>query len=225
MEFVLVRHAEPEWFKDGKNVVNPPLTDRGFDQAERLGKRMADGEFDHLYVSPLLRTHQTAEPTLQHLGRDLVVEPWLEEIREPAWHGRPAEESVRAYREELARKAEDRWHGLDGGEPVRDFVSRIHEGADRFLAERGVRRIDSPLPLWHIEDPGARIVFFAHAGTNSVIICHLLGLQPTPWEWERFVIGHASITRITAMRLGDGYTFSLSSLSDVEHLSEDQRTR
>ena len=37
MEFLLIRHAEPEWVKDGLSIVNPPLTKRGFDQAERLG--------------------------------------------------------------------------------------------------------------------------------------------------------------------------------------------
>ena len=57
------------------------------------------------------------------------------------------------------------------------------------------------------------------------MVCHLLGLQPTPWEWERFVIGHASVTRLSAMKLGDGWTFSLTALSDVEHLGPDQRTR
>ena len=58
----------------------------------------------------------------------------------------------------------------------------------------------------------------AHAGTNSVFICHLLGLPPTPWEWDRMVLRHASISRLEAIPLGDGYTFSLTALSDVEHL-------
>jgi len=69
------------------------------------------------------------------------------------------------------------------------------------------------------------VLFIAHAGTNAVLICHLLGLQPVPWEWERFVLGHASISRVEALEVGDGYTFSLTRLSDVEHLDKDQRTR
>ncbi|MFM9084444.1 MAG: histidine phosphatase family protein, partial [Actinomycetota bacterium] len=36
MEIVLVRHAEPEWVKDGFNVDDPPLTERGHRQAEHL---------------------------------------------------------------------------------------------------------------------------------------------------------------------------------------------
>ena len=81
------------------------------------------------------------------------------------------------------------------------------------------------LPVWQIAEPGARIALVAHAGTNSVTIGHLLGLDPTPWEWDRFVLGHTSISRVEAMELEDGYSFGLSKLSDVEHLPVDQRTR
>ena len=64
----------------------------------------------------------------------------------------------------------------------------------------------------------------AHAGTNSVALCHLLGLAPTPWEWERFVIGHASVSTVRMLGLGDGVTFSVAKLSDNEHLPVDLRT-
>ena len=45
-----------------------------------------------------------------------------------------------------------------------------------------------------------------------------------PWEWDRFVTGHASITRLVTMEMGDGHTFSLTKLSDVEHLDAEDRT-
>ncbi|CAB4897120.1 unannotated protein [freshwater metagenome] len=225
MEFVLIRHAQPEWVKDGRSIVNPPLSELGFRQADILGERLKDDQFDHVFVSPLLRACQTAAPFLKHHARPHVIEPWLEEIREPAWHGQPAEVTVKAYNDDAKSNALDRWSGLTGGEPVSEFVHRIRKGCDEFLARHGVRRQDSLLPVWDIDDPGTSFVFVAHAGTNSVIICHLLGLEPTPWEWERFVIGHASITTIKAIRLGDGYTFSLRNLSDLEHLAMTDRTR
>jgi len=46
-----------------------------------------------------------------------------------------------------------------------------------------------------------------------------------PWEWDRFVTPHASITRLESMELADGHTFSLTRLGDVEHLARDERTR
>jgi probable phosphoglycerate mutase len=225
MEFVLIRHAQPEWVKDGKSVVNPPLSELGFRQADILGERLKDDRFDHVFVSPLLRARQTAEPFLKHHERPQVIEPWLEEIREPAWHGQPAEVTVKAYNDDAKANSLDRWSGLSGGESVSEFVARIRSGCSEFLLRHGVRRQDTLLPVWDIDDPKTSFVFVAHAGTNSVIICHLLGLEPTPWEWERFVIGHASMTTIKAIKLGDGYTFSLENLSDLEHLALTDRTR
>lgn len=225
MEIVLIRHGEPEWVRDGLNVVDPPLTSRGHEQAQRLADALADQEFDEVLVSPLVRARQTAAPILAALGRAEVIDPWLEEIRDPVWHGTPAEKAAEAYAELRGRAAEDRWHGLEGGESVREFVTRIRAGAATFLAERGVVRSQVELPVWQIAEPGARIALVAHAGTNSVTIGHLLGLQPTPWEWDRFVLGHTSVSRVEAMQLDDGWTFGLSKLSDLEHLPASDRTR
>jgi probable phosphoglycerate mutase len=225
MEIVLIRHGEPEWVRDGLTIVDPPLTDRGHRQAELLAEALAGEQFDEVLVSPLLRARQTAAPLLRALGRDEMIDPWLEEIRDPVWHGTPAEKSAEAYAELRGRKAEDRWHGLEGGESVRDFVERIRAGATSFLTARGVVRSQVTLPVWEIAEPGARIALVAHAGTNSVTIGHLLGLDPTPWEWDRFVLGHTSVSRIEAMPLEDGFTFSLTKLSDLEHLDRADRTR
>ncbi|MEY4067969.1 MAG: hypothetical protein RLZZ332_305 [Actinomycetota bacterium] len=224
MHLTLIRHAEPEWVRDGLSQDNPPLTARGHRQARRLADRLEAEHFDHVYVSPLLRARQTAAPILDAQRRGEVIEPWLEEIRSPIWQGSPADKAEAAYREEKNRPAAERWHGLVGGEAVSDFTKRIHRGANEFLAERGIYRIEHELPVWHIEEPGDRLAFIAHAGTNSVFICHLLGLAPTPWEWERFVIGHATVSRLEALRLGDGYTFSLTRLADNSHLESADHT-
>lgn len=227
MEIVLIRHAQPQWAKDGINFDNPPLTDTGFRQADLLARWLAAEHFDEVLVSPLVRARQTAQPWLDATERPLVLAPWLEEIRSPVWQGTPEERAVEAYRAERAKASHERWSGLDGGESVMDFVDRINVGARLFLEERGVSRIDSDLPVWEASDSfrqGHKIALVAHAGTISVTICHLLGLQPTPWEWERFTIGHATISRVRVFELGDGVTFGLSRLAADEHLPADLRT-
>lgn len=227
MEIVLIRHAQPEWVKDELNVDNPPLTDLGFRQAERVARAMSDQHFDEIWVSPLVRAQQTAEPLLRDRGLELgpdTTQAWLEEIRNPIWHGTPREKADAAFREERMRPAELRWNGLQDGEPVRDFVKRIHQGANEFLSERGIESSGQNLPVWRIRDPDRRILLVAHAGTNSVVIGHILGLPPTPWEWERFVLAHGSISRLVSYELGDGHTFGLTKLSDVEHLAFSERT-
>jgi 2,3-bisphosphoglycerate-dependent phosphoglycerate mutase len=225
VEFVLIRHAQPEWVREGLTVVDPPLSEFGHRQADALAAAMAGQEFDEVLVSPLARARQTAAPVLDVLERDEEVEMWLEEIRDPKWHGSPAERATEAYRELRSRPSVDHWKGLAGGESMREFVDRIRLGAEKFLQERGVHQVGGELPVWEIAEPGRRIALIAHAGTNSVFICHLLGLSPVPWEWDRMVLGHASISRLEAIPLGDGYTFSLTALSDVEHLPRADRTR
>lgn len=227
MEIVIIRHAEPEWVKDGLSVDDPPLTQRGREQANRLAEVLAGEHFDEILVSPLLRALQTAAPLLEAVNSNLNIDPWLEEIRNPIWHGTPQERADAAWKAEKAKSSNERWTGLDGGEPVSDFVARINVGTSLFLEERGLVRSENSLPVWLKTsscDLSRRIALVAHAGTGSVAICHLLGLAPTPWEWERFVIGHASINRVRTLELGDGVTFALTRLSDNEHLHPDMRT-
>lgn len=225
MELVLIRHGEPEWVRDGVSIDDPPLTERGVRQAERLAHALSGERFDEVFVSPLVRAQATAAPVLAALSLPMQVAPWLEEIRNPIWHGSPADKAAEAFRAQRQRPAAHQWEGLEGGESVRDFVERIRLGAALFLGERGVEPAHETLPVWRIEEPGRRIALVAHAGTNSVVICHLLGLTPTPWEWERFVLQHASISRLEGVPMGEGYTFCLTRLSDVEHLDAKDRTR
>ena len=224
MDVVLIRHGEPEWSRDGFAVGNPPLTQRGHHQAAAMADALRDERFDEVLVSPLVRARQTAEPLLEVLSMPERIDPWLEEIRNPMWHGTPQEKVDEAYRQQNAKVSHERWEGIPGGEHPRDFVERIRLGCELFLAERGITRVEGDLAVWHIPEPDRRIAFVAHAGTNSVIICTLLGLAPTPWEWDRFVIGHATVNRLRTLQHGDGHSFSLTALSEDEHLARTDRT-
>jgi probable phosphoglycerate mutase len=227
MEIVLIRHGQPEWVRDGVNITDPPLTELGHRQAAAMAEQLAGETFDEVLVSPLTRARQTAAPLFGRLARDETVDPWLEEIRDPGWHGTPAEKAQQAYDEMRNRPVERRWDGLAGGESIREFTDRIHAGAAQFLADRGVTRQDHDhdLSVWSIDEPDRSIALVAHAGTNSVTMGHLLGLDPTPWEWDRFVMGHASISRVEAVPVRDGFTFCLTALSNLEHIGPDERTR
>ena len=90
--------------------------------------------------------------------------------------------------------------------------------------EGAVQTADDP-PLWKLTEPRRRLVVVAHSGTNATALGHLLGIPPVPWEWERFVTFHASVSQIEPMTIGGGHAFSLSRLSSVDHLPEAERTR
>ena len=53
----------------------------------------------------------------------------------------------------------------------------------------------------------------------------LLGIEPVPWEWERFVSFHASISTIQPIEISGGHSFSLFRFSDIAHLPDALQTR
>ena len=225
LELYLIRHAEPEWVVDDKNIVDPGLTERGHRQARALADALDGVHFDEIWCSPLRRPQLTAAPLLERRDLGVQIAPWLEEIREPNWHGLPATLAADAYAEDRNQSAEERWNGLPGGEPPRDFAARVVLGCASFLHDRHVTRTEQLLPVWEMPDEPRRVALFAHAGTNGMVLCHVLGIPPVPWEWDRLSTGHASITRIEPMKVGGGYTYMLSALSDQEHLARPDRTR
>ena len=224
VELVLVRHGQPEWVRDGRNVDEPVLTAAGHRQAALAAQALAAERFDHVLVSPLVRARQTAAPIEQALGREARVVDWLAEIRNPLWDGTD-HDTERIFAEARLRPAEQHWDGLPGGESFRDFHDRIVGGLTGLLADVGVRQATGALPLWTVGDPDVRVLVVAHAGTNSVILTHLLGVQPVPWEWERFVLHHASISHAMSLAIGGGWSFSLLRLSDTRHLPAELITR
>ena len=115
------------------------------------------------------------------------------------------------YLEEIRNPA---WEGTD------------HDAMEIFAAHR--RR--NPQEQWQGLVGGesvtdASVLMFAHAGTNSVVLTHLLGIDPVPWEWERFVTGHASISEVRTIEIGSVSAFSMTTLSATRHLPDHLLTR
>ena len=79
MEIILIRHGQPEWIREGLNVVDPPLTEQGHRQAQHVAEVLGDQQFDEVIVSPLRRARQTAAPLLAALGQAEEIESFLED--------------------------------------------------------------------------------------------------------------------------------------------------
>lgn len=222
---MFIRHGEPAWVRDGLGVDDPPLTGRGLDQVARLGEALAGLDADELLVSPLLRAQQTAEPVAEALGLEPVTLPWLAEISAGSWQGTPIEVVERAFRESRGRPVEQLWDGTPGGESFRDFHSRIVGGLRSLLEGTGALQVSDFPPLWKLVEPQRRVVVVAHSGTNAVAMGHLLGIEPVPWEWERFVSFHSSVSTLQPMEISQGFSFSLFRFADTSHLPRDLQTR
>lgn len=225
MEFWFIRHAQPAWDIDGLSVDDPPLTEIGRRQAALLADRLRGIRADRLIVSPLRRARETAEPVAEALGLEPEVHDWLAEIRNPTWEGTPAENVERIFREARARDLEAHWEGLPGGESFRAFHGRVTGGLHGFMVDAGNELLlDDPV-LWRLRAPTERVVVVAHAGTNASLIGYLLGIPPTPWEWERFVSFHASVSEVHPIDISDAHAYSLLRFSSVGFLPEDLHSR
>ena len=75
MLLYIVRHGEPDYTTD-------TLTERGWEQAEAVGKRMFDAGIQHIYASPYGRARQTAEPACRLLGLPCQIEDWAHEVED-----------------------------------------------------------------------------------------------------------------------------------------------
>lgn len=226
MEIILVRHGQPAWTDARGHARNDPgLTDIGHEQARLVAERLSDlpGPTE-LLVSTARRSLETAEPIAHALGVEPSVEEWIHEIRlPPEWDGTPAQEVSRVLREARSRPREAWWDGIPGdGETFLDFHNRVCAGLDDTLRTRGVTRHGAdPDNLWVIPEDRPRLLIVAHAGTNSSVLGHLLGLEPQPWEWERFNSNHASVTALDTTAIAGGHIFRLQLFSGVKHFPPD----
>lgn len=227
VDLYLVRHGQPEWAPGGRATNDPDLSPLGREQAERLGSRIdAVGPVDELWVSPMRRAQETADPIESGLGVARETYDWLHEITNPpSWEGEPVDRVERALRDANLREMDEMWDGLPGGESFRDFHERVVQGLIATLDAHGIHPSRDDRTLWQVDDPDQRVVIVAHGGTNAVVLGHLLGLDPVPWEWDRFQHPHSGVSRLTMFRVSTSWAFSLRQMGDVAHLGPEMVTR
>ncbi|MFA9446550.1 histidine phosphatase family protein [Egicoccus sp. AB-alg6-2] len=155
---VLVRHGESNWNAasriQGQQCAG--LSDRGMTQARQVGGALANAyPTARVVVSDLRRCRQTAQPLLDALSIDPVVDPRLRERSFGDWEGRTRDEVERL---DPARWRRWRDHDDDvlaevGGEPDGVFLARVEPLLRELLAgtdEGGVTiAVTHGGPIWH----------------------------------------------------------------------------
>jgi probable phosphoglycerate mutase len=217
MEVVVVRHAQPDWEPDGRARDEPELTALGRAQAEATARVLLAERFDALYVSPLRRARETCEPIEKALGLPARVESWLAEVRLPSLEGTPLEEVQRFFARLRMRDLADWWNGPEGGESFRHFHERVTTGVEEVLGAHGARRVSQS--LWTVPEGERRLLMVAHGGSIAVLLSHLLGIDPEPFENERFQLGWTGIARLRTLPIAGAHVWSLQAFNTRAHLS------
>src|SRR5438876_11841989 len=121
----LARHGETAWTVSGQHtgLTDIPLTERGERNARRLGDRLRDHTFAHVFTSPLQRARRTCE--LAGYGPVARVDPELVEWNYGAYEGRKTAE-IRQERPDWDLFRD----GCPGGETADDVGART----DRVVA-------------------------------------------------------------------------------------------
>ncbi len=197
----LVRHGNTSQSSEGVfcGDHDPPLTDRGVAEAERLARAVQPFALDALYCSPKLRARMTAEPIARACGLVPVVEDGLREIAYGAWEGRKETEIARSEPEAFnAWQADPALVSPPGGESAFAIAARS---------------LPVLLRVRHAHQAG-RVLLVSHKATIRVIVCALLGV---PLGRFRTHIGCPTAS-ITSFEFGDRGPL-LVRVGDVHHLA------
>ena len=198
-EVILIRHGETEWNLSGRwqGHADSPLSARGIEQAEALGKRMLNEQLNSFYSSDLERARHTS----RLVGGPSEWNPeFMESLRERdlgVLEGLTTDEMKVKYPQEYQSFRNDGpEYQVPGGESFKQFYDRC-SGA---LEEVAVR------------NPGKRIGVVTHGGFLGAIFRYVLNI---PLDAERnFVLLNCSVNRLEKTESG----WNLVSWGDVAHL-------
>lgn len=193
MELIVVRHGLPiRVVTDDGSPADPPLSEEGRQQAERLGEWLGDEAIDRLYVSPMKRALHTAEPVAARLGIEPVVEPGVAEYDQAS--------STYIPIEEIKKNDPERWRemmriGWFSDVDPKVFRQGVVETMERIIADNA----------------GGRVLIVCHGGVINSWAAHTLGVE----QMFIFNPGYTSISRFMCSSRGHR---SVLSLNETGHL-------
>lgn len=217
MKIMFVRHAEPWYAKDS-------LTEKGHREAELLSRRLCKLDVKAFYSSPLGRARETGRYTLEKMGRNAEILPWLAEFRgksfDPANGSRriPWDYKPSIWMDRKALRDMDTWleDPLMAEGDVAACWRETVEGLDALLASHGYVRDGH---IYRVQDNQPdTIVLFCHFGITMACMSHLLGITPINL-WHGFCAQPSSVTTlVTEERVKGEVSWRCMQLGDISHL-------
>ena len=152
--YYICRHGEAE--NNAKMIIssfaeNPHhLTDKGKKQAEEAGKWLSNKKIDLIYVSPFIRTKETAEIIAKKIGFDkkkIILDTKISEINAGVWNGKAFNDFVKefSHADRFTETPEKGENYVDIKKRMGDFIydlEKKHEGKNILIVSH-----DTPLFL------------------------------------------------------------------------------
>lgn len=199
LRLVLVRHASSTW-NDERRIqgqLDPPLSAKGREQAERVAARFRGVDVEGFYSSDLRRAVETAAAIGRELGREPELVPELREVALGEWEGLNRDEIVARYPDEWERwRDHPSWDIVPGCEGTDAFEGRVGAVLDRLLARHGT----------------GRVVVVTHGGVIQVALLRVVGRSSN--GLFPFTIANTSLTVLE----GSPERLVVGSVNDTCHL-------
>ena len=217
MKLLFIRHGDPDYSIDS-------LTPTGWEEAELAALRLEKMDIKAFYCSPLGRARDTAKPTLEKLGRQAQILPWLREF--PVLIHRPDQDKPKVAWDWLPQDwtADKRFYDRDHWTENERFqeagvgreAAAVGAELDALLARHGYVREGE---YYRAEAPNEdTLVFFCHFGVLCVLLSHLLGISPMPL-WHGMCAAPSSFTLLTTEERRKGIaSFRMNTFGDTSHL-------
>jgi probable phosphoglycerate mutase len=198
MELLLIRHALPVRIEGEEGTAaDPALAELGHEQARALAEYLAGEPIDGLYVSPLQRARQTAEPVSAKLGLEMIVDDELAEFDRHSHFYIPVEELKEEKDERWDDLIAGRW-GADGEVDPATFKAVVVEAVERVIKA----------------NPGKTVAVVCHGGVINAYFAELLNLD-FPMFFEP---AYTSISRVLASSAGQRQVKSINEHAHVRAL-------
>lgn len=161
---ILVRHGKSTWNELGlwTGQTDVDLIDVGREEARRAGEALRDLVIDHVHVSGLRRTHQTAEELLAAHGTDTTPEKHeaLNERHYGVHTGKNKWEVKEAVGDEEFQNLRRSWdHPVPEGETLKDVHARVVPHYEEHIKPRIAE--------------GKNVVVVAHGNSLRALVKHL----------------------------------------------------
>ncbi len=209
MRLLLLRHGQTHGNTRGALDTAFPglgLTDLGHRQAEAAARALADRPLAGIYVSSLLRTHQTADPIGRTHSLDYQVLAGLREVSAGDNEMGTSHEAIESYITTVGAWIERRYDvRMPGGESGHEFLERYDDAVSTVLGAGHDHAIlvshGAAIRTWvSARVPGLESHSQAVAPLHNTACIELVGDGRT-WElaaWHSEPIGGAFLEDLTA---------------------------